>query len=248
MISTFAFVKDSTTKFYIEKPAVSTKSLLAKKKEVPFESWPAFFLFCSFVIVVFLRSRSYKESAQIVQAFFSFKASRQLEREEYRLNKIPSILLSLLFVSSLSLFLVNLNDYYQFITLNISGLKLYGVFFVSLLVIYVLKFFFLAILAWLTKAENQISEYVFTVFITNKGLGVFLFPVLVSLEYIGVDARSIIFVGFFICLLFYVLRLVRGTQIALSSSYFSFFHLFLYLCTLEIFPLLVLMKVLVSRF
>ena len=222
-----------------------------KKIEIrnqPFETWPAYVLFISVVIIVFLRSGSYKKSAQIMKAFFSFKATKQLEREEYRLNKATSIVLSFLFLSSFSLFLVNVEDHFDILNWQQPNHILFFVFFGALVLIYFIKFIFLGFLAWLTRSEAQFSEYLFNIFMTNKAIGFFLVPLLILLEYVYPNEVRSIYLGLIVCLFFYFSRLIRGVRIYLSGSYFSEFHLFLYLCVLEILPLVVLIKLLVSKF
>ena len=225
---------------------VKTKN--AEDRKQNFETWPAIVLFISVIILVFFRALSLKKSKQIVFAFFSFKAARQLEREEYRLNKATSLALSFLFLSSASLFLINLNDFFLFFNWEKSRLLLFFLFFGVLLLVYLIKFLLLGMIAWITRAENQFFEYLFNIFLTNKGIGVFLTPVLVVLEYVYLSKQIIISLGLLVCLFFYLSRLIRGIRIAYAAPYFSEFHLFLYLCVLEILPLVVLIKLLVSRF
>jgi hypothetical protein len=91
------------------------------------------------------------------------------------------------------------------------------------------------------------DEYIFNIFLSANAIGLFLFPVIICLEYANISARYLMNIGLFMLLLFYTIRVLKGIAIAYVSGRFSVFHLFLYLCALEILPLIVLIKLLVSR-
>jgi hypothetical protein len=70
-----------------------------------------------------------------------------------------------------------------------------------------------------------------------------LFPFIVLMAYnpaVGgswLMTISLLFIG-----LLYIFRLLRGLQIGLATPGFSLLYLFLYLCTLELAPMLVLLR------
>jgi hypothetical protein len=92
---------------------------------------------------------------------------------------------------------------------------------------------------WLTgiifKNVDTAREYIQNILIYNLVLGVLLLPLLLLVIYIY-PVAFIYFTGIFV-LIIIILRFFRGAKIGLSDPKFTLFHLFLYLCTLEILPL-----------
>lgn len=76
----------------------------------------------------------------------------------------------------------------------------------------------------------------------DNALGVILIPILILLIYD--NSIILIFITFFIIIAFYLIKWVQTIAIGVSDTKFSVFHLILYLCTLEIIPLVVLFRAL----
>jgi hypothetical protein len=87
------------------------------------------------------------------------------------------------------------------------------------------------------------SLYIFNISIINSILGIALFPVAVIMLFTEIpDFHILIYSSLLIAGITYIYRLIRGFDIGLSHQNYSPFHLFLYLCALEIAPLLVIIK------
>jgi len=77
----------------------------------------------------------------------------------------------------------------------------------------------------------------------TKLLGIALIPIIVPYLLISGDPPKIIeFAGLSIISIFFIIRIIKTFQIS-SSKKIPIFYNFLYLCTLEILPLIVLIKV-----
>ncbi len=112
---------------------------------------------------------------------------------------------------------------------------------------YLLKFFFLLLFRFLVGTDAGTHEYIFTMFLINKALGMILLPLVVLAAYIqGQAVDLLLWAGIAIFFLLFLYRLWRGGSIGVSYNVAPF-YLFLYLCTLEILPLVVIAKVFVSN-
>ncbi len=167
-------------------------------------------------------------------------------RDQLIQNKLTSLSLNVLFFIAGGLFI------YLFIQKRglLTGQPWYidAAFCVSFLVIiYCVKFFSILMGGWIFAAHELAGHYVFIVFFVNKIAGLFLLPVIVVL-WLGnpilhpfFGTFSLILVGFLFLYRYYlILPLVR------TKSGISPFHFFLYLCTFEILPILLLVKFLVD--
>jgi hypothetical protein len=217
---------------------------VSKKQKV---YWPVLVLLFSLILLVYLRVNSARRFFQIIRAFFSLSYTRQLVREEYRLNKGTSIALIALFIITSSIFLFNLNSYYGFFKFSIPGYLSFLVICSAVLLVYFFKIGINMLLSFIVNESERIDEYIFNVFMMNKAIGFFLFPVVIALQYVHVETYYLLVSGLVIALFFYSIRIFRGFVIGYAGKGISVFHLFLYLCTLEILPLVVLIKLLVTK-
>ena len=199
-------------------------------------------------ILVYLYISQPKRFVEIIKSFFSLSQTRQLVREDYRLNKGVSIALLSLFLLMMSYFLLLFNS--KFLVINnvgISKISWYFIICLVILAVYFFKYFIHKILAALTDSREEINEYIFNVFMMNKALGLFLLPVVIVASFTHVNPQIPLYSGVFLCFLFYIIRIYRGFNIGYLSKGLSIFHLFLYLCGLEFLPFAVIIKLLVSK-
>jgi hypothetical protein len=97
-----------------------------------------------------------------------------------------------------------------------------------------LDFFFLT--------KGAFSYYNSTVFIYNRMVGLVLLPIISVVPFINTQfAPWLLYAGIVALIALYFFRIFRGIQIGIKNR-LSIFYLILYLCALEILPLLVLYK------
>ncbi len=121
-----------------------------------------------------------------------------------------------------------------------SGLLLYAELLGVYLALFLLKIMVIMLISTIFKNEETGMEYIQTIIIFNLAIGILLLPLLLLIVYTW--PQPMIFVTAGVVLLIMFLRFIRGIAIGLSDTKFSLFHLFLYLCTLEILPLVIAAK------
>jgi hypothetical protein len=95
------------------------------------------------------------------------------------------------------------------------------------------------------RTNEESSSYLLNLFLFNHVIGILLLPFMVYIVYTGnVIALKLTTV---LLIILYIVRGVKGLIIGLTRSRFSPVLFLLYLCTLEIIPLLLMVK-LVDRF
>jgi hypothetical protein len=98
----------------------------------------------------------------------------------------------------------------------------------------------------LTESKKEVQEYLFSITVFNRVLGLFLLPVTAIIAFVPFyQPEPLLFTGLGIVMVFYLLSLIRGGKIFLKK-HFSIFYLILYLCTLEFLPLLLIYNFLLS--
>lgn len=119
---------------------------------------------------------------------------------------------------------------------------------VGLIFIYVIVFFFFKIgliklLGFILKTKDLSKLAVFFSMLFDRTLGFILFPLVVLLYFFSFEVSTIVLAICFVLFLILVLmKLFWLWKIGTNSFGLPQFYIFLYLCTLEIFPLLILGK------
>lgn len=187
-----------------------------------------------------------KYLSKLVDSIFNFHTANYLFLEK-NINIIKaSILINILFVVNISLFIANVINSSSVSSSQVCGFREFVFLSIGIFFLYLGKIIVVRGLGYVFKGTNESKEYLFTTFMYNKNLGLFLFPVIIALPFVQSFAVEwLMYIGVFMIFFFYVLRISRGLKI-LFRKHVSIFYMILYLCALEIFPLLMIYKLLVG--
>jgi hypothetical protein len=95
--------------------------------------------------------------------------------------------------------------------------------------------------------EVLMREYTDYIYMNLKTLGIISIPINILITYADSHYTSWFLVFFYILYgIFWLLRIITGMLYGISAN-ISLSYLFLYLCTLEIMPVLLLLKLLFTR-
>ncbi len=215
----------------------------------PIQNYNRDWIFGIIILCFFLLARInvfYKKRLnQIFKAFISRRMLNQLIRNGNLFNERLSISLSFIFVSTFSLFLFQLSYFFFKIPdYGINGFIFYGKIFLFILSFWFLKMLTIKLIGITFKTKKQTSEYLLNILLFNFVTGIFLLFYLVLTTY--TQLNIFLYLGIFILFIIFLYRISRGVLIGISFSKFSILHLFLYLCSVEILPLLVLTKFIIN--
>lgn len=113
--------------------------------------------------------------------------------------------------------------------------------------IFLSKHFLLSIIAWLYPLGNAVSRYNFLIIIFNCILGLFLLPFNLLLAFGGDFEGLLLFWTLGLIVVFYIYRSVRASSIGTKFLADGQFHFLLYLCAVEIAPILFLVKLALNQ-
>ncbi len=182
----------------------------------------------------------------IYKAFTNANFLKLLHRQNTSSSFLPYFLLYAMFFINAGIFLflvINFfseNRYFNFSTLIYLILGLGG--------LYALKHLVLSLLGLIFPISKETMQYSFTIMIFNILLGIFLVPVnAIFMNSAGSMASFMMYLGGGVLLAALLFRILRS--LFLASKYISFhkFHFFMYLCTVEIAPVIVLLKFVLSK-
>ncbi len=180
------------------------------------------------------------------QASFRQKQTREILMQE----KLPSLILNILFILVSGLFLALISETYKtesYRWLNASFWKIsmYSISFLALL--YLFKYIIIQFIGWIFNATEEASTYSFIVFLINKLIGIALLPLLFLVAFSSGHTWEItVTIGGFVVLLLLLFRYIVSLTIIRSALSIHPLHFFIYLCSIELMPMLIIYKVLIS--
>jgi hypothetical protein len=200
-------------------------------------------VFCLVVAALaWIRVAFPRKHKQIINTFLYNRFVRQAMREELVLSHGSSIALTISFILIAGLFLMQLHNW-EFLGFHLfadTGFVLYIKLCLLLTAIYAVKVLLMQFLQFLVRNDSGLQEYIFNTFLINKVLGMLLLPMVIGIAYMpSVAAPVLFYTGLTLIGITYIYRVFRGFVAAITNNV-SNFYLLLYLCTLEILPLIVI--------
>lgn len=191
--------------------------------------------------VVFTKKSYFLRLQHILRNAFDLKHFKQIQREGSLLFQGFPLLLMFLNIFNLSFFaFMLLNDY--------APGTISPTYFKGFLLVYGLIFLFqlgkiltIWFSGFLFKTSAVSSRYILDHYVFYITQGILLFPFLILFQYSGINL--FLFSALVLLTVLWLYRLLRSVIIGLGCTNFSPSYLFLYLCTLEVFPFLLLYKV-----
>ena len=198
------------------------------------------------LLFIWIRVFYSKFFATLGNALISFQISAKLFRERNVLTRRFSIILDFIYILVISIFINELTVHFGLTGQGMSRFNLF-LLFLNIIIFYtLLRIFILRLTGYLFMAQSLFSEYIHNTFVINKGMGIALFPVVIMAHYFPKQLIPLVLtLGIIICILAFIFKSIRAYQIIIRKDVLIF-YLILYLCTLEILPLLLGYKVVTS--
>ena len=147
---------------------------------------------------------------------------------------------------SVGLWLYLVFTYFNLSFFELSNVSLFFALLASIIVLYLLRTIIMRLTGYIFSRQSLYNEYLFHHFLINKVFGLAVLPFLLAIAYSKEPYTEIMVwtsIGIFI------IALIMRVIVAISYIFrnvVSKFYLILYLCTLEILPVLVIVRVIIS--
>ena len=206
--------------------------------------WMVGVLVLSFLLFATVRLIFNKYLSQLIQSTINYSTFTRQFRERYFNLLHASFRLDLVFTMILALFGYQFLNAYK---INLGVSKSYYTYLICIGIVigyFTAKRMVYYIVGLLTESKPEVREYLFSITIFNRVMGLFLLPVTAIIAFVPLSqVEPLLFAGLAIIVIFYLMSLRRGGKIFLKK-HFSISYLILYLCTLEILPLVLLYNLL----
>ena len=179
--------------------------------------------------------------SKIVKSITNENVLKLLKREENNGLSGHYIMLYMIFFINLTCFIYLMAKYYKGFDGFNNWLVIYG----AVTVTYLLRHISMAFIGNIFNISKDSSLYSFTIMSFNIFLGLVLIPVNLVVAFSPVEISSAALkVGIGLIIILLLIRLARGLLVGARFISENLFQFFIYLCTFEIAPILILLKIL----
>ncbi|MBL4668727.1 MAG: DUF4271 domain-containing protein [Flavobacteriales bacterium] len=211
------------------------------------EIWQFLVLLIAVLLVGVVKAFSNNRYRQGIKALFNYTVAQEIIREEKVFFHRSNLLLTIVYVLTTSLFLYQLKETLEDEILEIANVYLFLVVVGFVLIVCIIKYIFSKVLSFVFDDLAIASEYIFNVSIYNNIFGVLLIPVLCIAYFTAIPFEYIIlYFALPIGIITFCLRLIRVFLIGKGREVL-YVYIFLYICTLEILPLVVLYWIFIHK-
>ena len=222
---------------------LKAKPIYVMDEPHPYESKDVlFFTVCGLMLLFGLvRTAFPKYTGSLFKNLISFSA---IDKSDYSMgqNNLPSLLLNILFCLSVGLLAALIID-----QLGVTQYALWQIWLagsLALAAIYFVKFITIYASGWIFNASPDANAYMYVVFLINKLIGVLCLPAILIFAFAEnpVLNNYIITIGSILLIVLLIYRYIITFSVIARNLQLNAFHFFLYLCSVEIIPILLLYK------
>lgn len=208
------------------------------------ESWIIFTVLLLILTFALLKNIFPKEISLIFNTFYNQKVLSQIPNGGQLFSTWSFISLNLLFGFTIGMFLFLAGRFFNS-PHTVDGLKWYLMLSGLIILLFALKITVLRFLGYILEVQRIVKIYVSMLYVVYFFSAILFLPLVFSFSLTSVAKSGILlYAGMVMVALIIAYQLVRVSINMLSQSPFPKSYLFIYLCALEICPILVLIKVL----
>jgi hypothetical protein len=204
-------------------------------------TWLSFLLLFVLLILATIKAGWSKYIQNLFQSLVNYSTAERMFRERNYSFSHGAFRLDVVFYLVFSVFLFQLINFFG-LDFTAGGYTLYIFCLAGTFVYFLGKKLLYKYTGFLFENTNETSEFLFNLDNTNRVAGMVLIPVVALLAFSPFSSLKIpVIIGILIVTAIYFLLIFRGVVI-LFRKQFSILYLFLYFCTLEFLPLVLVYK------
>jgi len=210
-------------------------------------NWQVIILVLAVIMLGIVKAFSSSRFKQSIKALFKFGVAQEITREEKVFFHRSNIIFSFIHLLTTSLFLYHIKEFIGVTLLEKNSIGSYFTIIGFIMVIYLFKYLFSKVLFFILNDLTSATEYIFNIALFNNLMGIILIPIMCLFYFSVIPSNTVLFyIAIPLVLFTFILRIIRLFLIG-SSKGVSYFYIFLYICSLEILPLVVLFKIFILK-
>lgn len=210
-------------------------------------AWQSILLIICLVVFVYLKNTESNRLVRIVQAVFNDQVWGQVQRDDSNRLRSYSILLIGLYIISIAFLSYKLNKMYPVILANNSEFAQFMLFLVLFSALSLIKLIVNKTLIIVSNHQLLINEYTNYNLIINQSFSLILLPLVLLTEFVKLNPLILIAPALILFALNIMLKWLKGIRFALIDGKIGILQSFVYLCAIEILPILVLGKLIIEK-
>lgn len=211
--------------------------------------WELSIFLLSFILIVIAKILGGKNLSYLFKSILLNKNLISFYKQNNPFNTFYFIILIINFFITLSIFVFELSKIYNLNFIPHSSFESFFKILSFIFIMYIIKILTSKILAFIFKYQEIVNIYLLIIFLLNSLMGVILLPVTLLISFLQENiSLNILNISFLIIILIFVIRLIKIFTISFFYYSIRSYYLFLYICTLEILPLIVLFKWLIVSY
>ncbi len=194
------------------------------------------------LLFAFLKNVFARQLLTIIQSFFSNRVLGNLNKEDNLFTSWPFLLLFMQFGFTIGMFFYLVARYKQ-LDVAADGFPFFVGVSIAIILLYAFKIVVLRLLGFLFSIQKPVNEYVSILYLSYFNASLLFMPLIIAFALSPLKYGEF-YMGIAIVLLsiIFTFQLIRAGINILSQYRFSKVYLFLYFCTLEICPILILIR------
>jgi len=197
-------------------------------------------VFC-FILLAWTLVYHFKRFTTILSSTYSKRYLSQLEREGNILHERISVSLTTVYIISISLLIHQFNViYFHWSNPYINGFTLFLLILTGVSLFWFFKIIVMNILGVIFRTQQSNHEYLVNIILFSTLSALCILPFLILGIYL--NSNTLLFICLIFIALLFIIRFFKGMFIGVSLTRFSYLFLFVYLCALELLPLVVIVK------
>ena len=230
---------------FLDIHATSKSTLKEGSSRTSRDPWVIGVLLALLIYAAVLNRVMSKDLESIWMSFYSKRVMNQLSKQDGVINSWTLLALFLLFALTFGLFLYQFSVYRHVYYYSVSGFSLFISLTFIILVLFAVKFVLVKFLGFVFGINKLVSEYLSVSYLTYFNIGFVFLPVSICFSLLPDPLiRFVLLFAWVLIAAIVVWQYLRGSVEIISGILFYKFYLIVYLCALEICPILILIKAL----
>lgn len=229
---------------FLDVPSTSKSKLKEGNSRQTRDQWVIVVIIGLLLYTAILNRMMSKDFESVWQSFYSKRMLTQESKEYSIINSWAFIGLFLLFGLTFGLFLYQLARHYH-VYYSISGVRLFTSLSLIILILFAVKFLIVKFLGFVFNINKLVSDYLSVLYLTYFNIAFVFLPVTVCFSLLTDQLIPyILAIALILIVIIFIWQYLRSSVNIISNILFHKFYLFVYLCALEICPILILIKAL----
>lgn len=208
------------------------------------ESWVLIIIVLLMLGFGMLKKAFPKHIDSIVESFYSNRMLNQISKEGNLFSSWPFLFFFILFGFTIAMFLYLVGKS-ALLHFDLDGFDWFLVLTAIVIGLFSLKILILRILAFLFDLRKMVQEYTSILYLSYFNTALIFLPLVVVFSLTPFRFAGIItYLALILVAFIFIFQFIRAGALILSNYQFPKVYLFIYLCALEICPLLILLKAL----